>query len=49
MVTRIEDVVLHEPEVKSIESLIGGSNNLETGASNAPATHIAQVFVELRR
>lgn len=45
---RIESVVLQEkPEVKSIESLIGGSNDLETGSSNAPASHVAQIFVEL--
>ncbi|MGB1124906.1 MAG: efflux RND transporter permease subunit [Phycisphaeraceae bacterium] len=48
VVQRIEAVVLDErPEVKSIESLIGGSNDLETGTSNAPASHVAQVFVEL--
>jgi len=47
-VATIEAVVLVEPEVKSIESLIGGSNDLETGSSNAPASHVAQVFVELK-
>lgn len=48
VVQRIEAVVLNEkPEVKSIESLIGGSSDLETGRSNAPASHVAQVFVEL--
>ena len=48
VVQRIESVVLKEPEVKSIESLIGASNDLETGSSNAPASHIAQIFVELK-
>jgi len=48
IVARIEEAVLREPEVKSMESLIGGSNNLETGTSNASASHIAQVFVELK-
>ncbi|MEM9111799.1 MAG: efflux RND transporter permease subunit, partial [Planctomycetota bacterium] len=47
-VKRIEKVVLATDEVNSMESLIGGSSDLETGTSNAPASHIAQVFVELR-
>lgn len=48
VVQRIEAVVLGEkPEVKSIESLVGGSSDLETGSSNAPASHVAQIFVEL--
>ena len=48
IVKRIESAALAEDEVKSIESLIGASNNLETGTANAPATHIAQIFVELK-
>ncbi|MGB0766294.1 MAG: efflux RND transporter permease subunit [Phycisphaeraceae bacterium] len=48
VIATIEDVVLQEDEVKSMESLIGGSNDLETGSQNAPASHIAQVFVELK-
>jgi multidrug efflux pump subunit AcrB len=48
VVQRIEQVVLQADEVKSMESLIGGSNDLETGSSNAPASHVAQVFVELK-
>ena len=48
VVQRIEAVVLSEkPDVKSIESLVGGNSNLETGTTNAPASHVAQVFVEL--
>jgi multidrug efflux pump subunit AcrB len=47
-VQRVEAVVMAEgDEVKSMESLVGGSNDLETGSSNAPASHVAQVFVEL--
>jgi multidrug efflux pump subunit AcrB len=50
VVQRIETVVLGEkPEVKSIESLVGGSNDIETGTSNAPASHVAQIFVELEK
>jgi len=47
-VARIEAAVHNEPEVKTVESLIGGSNDLETGARGASASHIAQIFVELR-
>lgn len=47
-VQRVESVVMGEkPDVKSIESLVGGSNDLETGSSNAPASHVGQLFVEL--
>lgn len=49
VVKTIETAVLAEKkEVKSMESLIGGSSNLETGQSNAPASHVAQIFVELK-
>jgi len=47
-IKRIEKAVLAEPEVQSMESLIGGSSDLETGRSNAPQSHVAQVFVELK-
>ncbi|MFN3168071.1 MAG: efflux RND transporter permease subunit [Phycisphaeraceae bacterium] len=47
-VKRIEQAVLAEDEVNSMESLIGGSSDLETGQSNAPQSHVAQVFVELK-
>ncbi|MEM9021779.1 MAG: efflux RND transporter permease subunit [Planctomycetota bacterium] len=45
---RIEQAVLTQgAEVQSIETLVGGSSDTETGQSNAPATHIGQMFVEL--
>lgn len=45
---RIEQAVLSQTgEVRSVETLVGGSSNVETGQSNAPATHIGQMFVEL--
>ncbi|MEO0474709.1 MAG: efflux RND transporter permease subunit, partial [Planctomycetota bacterium] len=48
VVRRVEQVVLKADEVNSMESIIGGSSDLETGQDNAPASHVAQVFVELK-
>ena len=35
------------PEIKSVGTILGERQNIETGNSDASATHIAQIFIEL--
>lgn len=45
---RIEKGILSQgDDVLSVETLVGGSSDIETGQSNAPATHVGQIFIEL--
>ncbi len=48
VVTEIERAALSQPETKSTGSVIGQRANVETGAAEAFASHVAQIFVELK-
>lgn len=47
MVARVEAAAFTQPEVQSIGSVVGQRANIDTGNSEAAATHIAQMFLEL--
>jgi multidrug efflux pump subunit AcrB len=47
IVQRIEDAAAKQSEVKSVSSVIGQRANIDTGATEAFAPHVAQIFVEL--
>ncbi|MFM1804786.1 MAG: hypothetical protein RL136_1665 [Planctomycetota bacterium] len=44
---RVEDAARAQPEVQAITASLGSSVDFETGATNAAATHIGQIFLEL--
>ncbi|MFM7050888.1 MAG: efflux RND transporter permease subunit [Planctomycetota bacterium] len=44
---RIEDAARAQPEVQALTASLGSSVDFETGATNAAATHIGQIFIEL--
>lgn len=46
-VDRIEKAVLAQGEVLFVETILGTSNNIETGVSNGSSSHVAQMFIEL--
>jgi multidrug efflux pump subunit AcrB len=44
---RVEDAARAQPEVQALTASLGSSVDFETGATNAAATHIGQIFLEL--
>ena len=44
---RIEDAARAQPEVQALTASLGSSVDFETGATNAAATHLGQIFLEL--
>jgi len=44
---RIEDAARAQPEVQALTASLGSSVDFETGATNAAATHLGQIFIEL--
>ncbi len=48
IVQRIEQAARNQTETKAIGSVIGQRANIETGAAEAFASHVAQIFVELK-
>jgi multidrug efflux pump subunit AcrB len=48
VVRRFERTAEAIPEVRSISVIVGESADLETALTNAPATHVAQLFIELK-
>ncbi len=44
---RVEDAARAQPEVQALTASLGSSVDFETGATNAAATHIGQIFIEL--
>lgn len=44
----IEDTVMQQAETKGIGAVIGQRANVETGAAEAFAPHVAQLFIELK-
>lgn len=46
-VDAIERAAFTQSEVRSIGSVVGQRANIDTGASDAAATHVAQMFIEL--
>lgn len=44
---RIENAARAQTEVQALTSSLGSSVDFETGATNAAATHIGQIFIEL--
>jgi HAE1 family hydrophobic/amphiphilic exporter-1 len=48
IVQRIEQAAKDQPETKGIGSVIGQRANVDTGAAEAFAPHVAQIFVELK-
>jgi multidrug efflux pump subunit AcrB len=45
---RIEEAVRAQEETKSISAVVGQRSNLDTGTVDALATHLAEMFVELK-
>jgi multidrug efflux pump subunit AcrB len=43
----VEDAAADQPEVLRVSTLAGQSANIDTGAQEAAATHVAQMFIEL--
>ena len=48
LVERVEAVAMSQDEYKGIGSVIGQRANIDTGAAEAYAPHVAQIFVELK-
>lgn len=48
VVRRFEEVAMAMPEVRTVSVIVGQSADLETALTNAPATHVAQIFIELK-
>jgi multidrug efflux pump subunit AcrB len=48
VVEKIERVAISQPEYKGIGSVVGQRANIDTGAAEAFAPHVAQVFIELK-
>lgn len=48
LVRTIEDAAFAEPEIDSVGSVVGQRANIDTGQSEAAATHVAQMFLELQ-
>ncbi|MHC4993141.1 MAG: efflux RND transporter permease subunit, partial [Planctomycetota bacterium] len=48
LVGRLEKAIRAQPETKSVSAVIGSRNDMDTGMVEASATHLAQVFVELK-
>jgi hydrophobic/amphiphilic exporter-1 (mainly G- bacteria), HAE1 family len=48
VVKLIEQAAISQPEYKAIGSVIGQRANVDTGATEAFAPHVAQIFVELK-
>lgn len=48
VVELIEDAAISQPEYKGIGSVVGQRANIDTGAAEAFAPHVAQVFIELK-
>lgn len=46
-VAAVERAAFSQPEIRSIGSVVGQRSNIDTGASEAASTHIAQMFIEL--
>ncbi|MFN9999487.1 MAG: hypothetical protein ACK559_00025, partial [bacterium] len=44
---KIELAARAQPEVQALTASLGSSVDFETGATNAAATHIGQIFIEL--
>ncbi len=44
---KVEDAARAQPEVQALTASLGSSVDFETGATNAAATHIGQIFIEL--
>lgn len=48
VIRRLEAAALAQPELKSISANVGQKADIETALADAPATHIGQVFIELK-
>lgn len=48
IVALIEDAAAAQPEMKNVIAVVGQRSNIETGASDAFAPHISQMFLELK-
>ncbi len=48
VVKLVEDAAMNQPESKSVAAVIGQRSNIDTGAAEAYAPHVAQLFVELK-
>ena len=46
-VARVEEAARQEPETRSVSTVVGQRNNIDTGAAEAFTPHVAQVFIEL--
>ena len=47
VVKRIENAAFAESEIRSVGSVVGQRANVDSGQSEAAATHVAQMFIEL--
>ena len=48
IVNLVEEAAMQQPETKSVGAVVGQRANIETGAAEAFAPHVAQMFIELK-
>ncbi|HMN96938.1 MAG TPA: efflux RND transporter permease subunit [Phycisphaerales bacterium] len=48
VIRRVERAAMEQPELRSISAVVGERANIETALTDAPATHVGQLFIELK-